>query len=306
MTIKEKYFILIPAIILFGFVAFLSPSSFLGKKPAMDQAEGADGIAYATPAIITLNQPSNVKVTIPITDSRFIAGSANLQRLNASGTVIATLGILNDTGTNGDAVAGDKILTIQRSFNEATTTPVQLRVSWALKGVLKRAMSNIIKIKIDGYETFVNGTFSFQYPTFGQPTQITTTTDQGGTFINIEVFSTITKDFVKQFGVALYKNENHLSLMEWFQQNVDSSGILISSGSFAQQKLVNGIATIANVGPMPDEYLDGPVDDIFAISPDGGTIAALYISQVNELDLYGYNLDAQKSLLQNIIQSIQF
>jgi hypothetical protein len=164
MTIKKQSFILISVIIIFGFMAFLSPSTFLGKRPSMEVTEAADGIVSASPAIITLNQPSNVTVTIQITDSRLISGSVNLQRLDASGTVIATLGTLNDAGTNGDVVAGDKIFTVKNTFNEATATPVQLRVSWALKGVLKRAMSNTVTVEVWKKITDQQSTIEFNYP----------------------------------------------------------------------------------------------------------------------------------------------
>lgn len=152
MTINKKFFIIF--ISLFIIIAILGgivyfdlariPPHSLGP-PA---AESAEGVASANLLIIPVNKPTDVMVTIQITDSRLISGSINLQRLDTSGKVLAILGNLNDSGTNGDAVAGDKIYTVRYNFNEVTTTPVRLRVSWALKGVLKRVVSNTLTIEV--------------------------------------------------------------------------------------------------------------------------------------------------------------
>jgi hypothetical protein len=125
-------------------ILLLTFISLLGLSPA----EAAEGVATVSPPLIVLNQPTDVTVTIPITDSRLIAGSVNLQRLDATGKVVAVLGTLADSGANGDAAAGDKIYTIRKGFTEASTTPVRLQVSWALKGVLKRAVSSIILVEM--------------------------------------------------------------------------------------------------------------------------------------------------------------
>lgn len=116
----------------------------IGPAPA----EWAGGVASANPTIIAVNEATDVVVTIPITDSRLIPGSVNLQRLDATGKVIAVLGTLNDAGTGGDTTTGDRNFTIRRSFTEATTTPVRLQVSWGLRDVLHSVLSNIFAIQI--------------------------------------------------------------------------------------------------------------------------------------------------------------
>lgn len=127
-------------------------------------AEAADGVAVASPSIVAVNEPTDVTVTIQVTDSRLIPGSVNLQRLDATGKVIAVLGTLNDTGTGGDAVAGDKTFTIRRTFNETTTTPVRLRISWALSGVLRRGVSNIVSVEVWQQVKDPGRTFSILFP----------------------------------------------------------------------------------------------------------------------------------------------
>src|SRR5215203_2749638 len=59
-------------------------------------AEAAVGTACATPSTILANQPTEITLTIQITDSRLLAGSVNLQRLDASDKVVSVLGTLND------------------------------------------------------------------------------------------------------------------------------------------------------------------------------------------------------------------
>lgn len=126
--------------------------------------EAQSGVASANPATIVVNEPSDVTVTTQITDARLIPGSVNLQRLDANGKVTAVLGNLNDTGTNGDVTAGDKTFTIRKSLTEATTTPVQLRVSWGLRGVLKRVVSNVVTVVVWQHVTEAVSGISFTVP----------------------------------------------------------------------------------------------------------------------------------------------
>ena len=101
----------------------------------------------ASPATVELNVRTTVKVTTRITDASFIAGSAFLQRVSATGSV-TTLGTMRDDGGGGDAVAGDKFLTLVVSFTETQTTPIRLRVSAAFKGLLRRVMSDDLVISV--------------------------------------------------------------------------------------------------------------------------------------------------------------
>jgi hypothetical protein len=124
--------------LLLGFLSLLAPSATLA----------AEGVAAVSPPLIVVNQPTEVTVTIPITDTRLISTSVNLQQVDATGKVLAVLGALTDAGTNGDAVAGDKTFTIRKTFTESTTDPIRLQVSWALRGVLKRVVSNVVAVEV--------------------------------------------------------------------------------------------------------------------------------------------------------------
>jgi hypothetical protein len=71
------------------------------------------------------------------------------------------LGQLKDDGTNGDAVAGDKTFTILKMFNESATGEIKLQVSAAFRGILKRALSNIILINV--WNSFNDPLLLFQF-----------------------------------------------------------------------------------------------------------------------------------------------
>ena len=155
-SIRKKFIlIVIPLAIILSLASYFLPAYFFNKTQIQapnvldtDTAEAQPGIAAASPSIITLNEPSEVTITIEITDTRLIPTSVNLQRLDETGKAIAILGNLNDSGTNGDTLAGDKIFSTTYTFAEATTTPVYLRVSWALKGVLRRVASNTLTVEV--------------------------------------------------------------------------------------------------------------------------------------------------------------
>ena len=111
-------------------------------------AEAATATAAATPTSIPGGQPTEVTVTIQLTDPQLIPESVNLQRVDASGKALAVLGTLNDQGLNGDVTPGDQVFTIRQTFTEVTPTAILLRVSWAVRGGLGRAASNILHIEV--------------------------------------------------------------------------------------------------------------------------------------------------------------
>jgi hypothetical protein len=105
------------------------------------------GATAAAPTSITVGVPTTVTVTSQITDPSLITTGINLLRLT-SGTTSTILAQLHDDGLDGDATAGDKIFSARVTLNEATAGQVQLQVSAAFKGVLKRALSNVLTITV--------------------------------------------------------------------------------------------------------------------------------------------------------------
>jgi len=127
-----------------------SPGRIQDATPAPNQATTAAtptvGTPTATPALITVNTPTVVTVTAQITDPTLLANGANLLRLGATSTQSTVLGVMHDDGLNGDAVANDKIFSFRMTFNEKTAGQIQLQVSAAFKGLLKRVTSDPMSI----------------------------------------------------------------------------------------------------------------------------------------------------------------
>jgi hypothetical protein len=94
----------------------------------------------ATLTTVATNTPTTVLVTARIAHPAHIASALNLIRLNSSGAP-TMLGQLHDDGKNGDAVAGDGIFTIQVLLNEAVPGPIQVQVSGAFRGMIRRVLS---------------------------------------------------------------------------------------------------------------------------------------------------------------------
>src|SRR3989442_13095957 len=93
------------------------------------------GPVTLSPTVVPANTPTQVKVTVLITDPSLIAGSVNLLRLDSSGKAMATLGTLHDDGLSGDTVPGDNILTLVLSVIEPAARRIGFSVSAAFRGL---------------------------------------------------------------------------------------------------------------------------------------------------------------------------
>ena len=111
-----------------------------------------------------LNTPTTLTVTVQITDPSLIAGSVNLLRLAPTGTQSTILGVMHDDGKNGDAVPADHIYTLQIPFTEPIPTTIQLQISAAFKGLLKRVTSNILAVNVNTLYTNSTVGVTIQYP----------------------------------------------------------------------------------------------------------------------------------------------
>jgi hypothetical protein len=106
------------------------------------------GAPSALPSALAVNTPARVTITIPIPDSTLISGGVNLLRLGALGQSSTILGQFHDDGLNGDAVAGDKVYSLQIIFNEPAPTTVRLQVSTAFRGLLQRVLSPVFNVAV--------------------------------------------------------------------------------------------------------------------------------------------------------------
>ncbi|MCC7007893.1 MAG: hypothetical protein IT184_03680 [Acidobacteria bacterium] len=101
------------------------------------------------PAYIVINTPTTVVFTAKITDPSLQPTGLNLLQTDAGGKTLSTVGVMNDTGTNGDAVAGDKIFSRSVSLNQAGVGQLYYRVSAPFKGVLARTLSPVMTVTVD-------------------------------------------------------------------------------------------------------------------------------------------------------------
>ena len=110
---------------------------------------GTLGIPALTPDRVLAGVASAVTVSVSITDPNYIAGSANVQRLRADGSVQAVVGLLRDDGVGGDAVAGDKVYTLRTTLTEAAAGVVKFQVSAGFRRELKRTVAGPMTLTVD-------------------------------------------------------------------------------------------------------------------------------------------------------------
>jgi hypothetical protein len=125
------------------------------------------GPVSATPSLITVNTSTQVLITAQITDPTVIPNGVNLLRVGATGAPSTILGVMHDDGLNGDAVANDNTFSLQVSFNETTAGQIELQVTAAFRGVLKRILSP--PVLIDVWNTIVGGAPSRLFTTVSPP-----------------------------------------------------------------------------------------------------------------------------------------
>jgi hypothetical protein len=115
---------------------------------AQSRAQLTVGSPTVAPLAIATSTPSRITVTSLISDPSVIPNSVNLLRLDPSGGAAVIVGQLHDDGTNGDLLAGDQLYTVQVELNEPTAGQIQLQVSAAFRGQLRRVTSPVITIPV--------------------------------------------------------------------------------------------------------------------------------------------------------------
>lgn len=116
-------------------------SAIIGIAAASASAAPSVTNAAANPNAITVNVPAVVTVTATIADPTVLSKGINVLR-SGSGGATQILGTLHDDGANGDVAAGDHIFSGQIVLNEPSAGTVQLQVSAAFKGLLRRVLSD--------------------------------------------------------------------------------------------------------------------------------------------------------------------
>ena len=105
----------------------------------------------ATPSFVTVGQPTGLTVTAYVkgdATNPVITTGVSLLRLDATGKILAQLGRMWDDGTNGDAVAGDGIFTLNVTANEPVVGDIRLQVSAAFYKLLSRVRSSVMLVPV--------------------------------------------------------------------------------------------------------------------------------------------------------------
>lgn len=108
----------------------------------------ANGAAFAQNTALPLVSPASIRqgvstsviVRAEVRAPMLVPGSVNVQKVNAAGQA-SVIGLLNDNGVAGDTKAGDRIYGGQVMLNVAAEGALGIRVSYALRGVLRRVVS---------------------------------------------------------------------------------------------------------------------------------------------------------------------
>lgn len=115
------------------------------------QSANTVGEVSVTPAFVVANEPSDVLFTARIDSALVIPTGVNLLKVDATGKTLAIAGTMRDNGTNGDALAGDKVFSLRVTLNEASVGDTYYRVSAAFRGTLRRELSSSVVIHIDPF-----------------------------------------------------------------------------------------------------------------------------------------------------------
>ena len=140
----------------------------------------------------------------------------------------------------------------------------------------------------------------------GQPT--TSNGSDGATYVDLPL-SIAGNEPVTMARIAIYANSPEQSLQDWFEQNIDTNGVLLQSGSYTLQSLSNGTTALVDTAPFPASYT-GPLVNGYAyvISPKGKYIASITLGQdTSSLYQLGYTTPtAIDALLNNITSQLTF
>ena len=135
-------------IVLIVVVAVGASSAWLlaqGPQPAFGQAQ-------VSPPNIVFNTATPVTFTVKIDTPTLNPATVELQRVNASGQFLASVGRMLDNGQGGDAQRDDRIFTTVANLSEPQVGKVYFRVSAAFRGNKQNAQSGLIPLDVDPFQ----------------------------------------------------------------------------------------------------------------------------------------------------------
>jgi hypothetical protein len=272
------------------------PGTAVAPHPAIAHTVG---IASVSPLLIAVGTTSQVTFTIQITDSALITNSVNLLSVRATGTQPVILGTMQNNG--------DRVYTLQQSFNEPATGQIQFQVSAAFKGALQRVLSNVLTVSVGNPVTDASSGLTFTLPPLGVAPLVTNLgPTTGADFVIITVAVDPSDNLAHPLlRIVALPNPSQQSLQTWFESNIDdASGTLLASGAFQDQELSNGLALVL-VGAIPATYQGGPVAQAYTLLPGfQNRVYAIAQSQDGTLTDFGYSASSVPAIITSILGSL--
>ena len=119
----------------------------LTSAASLEQTTAPVGLPMLSPSALHIGRPTTVLVSTIIKQSNVIPGSVNVVKITSTGeaSVIATL---NDSGLDGDVIAGDRVYAGRVVLNEFSEGSLSVRVSAAVRGSLRRIQSSAASLAV--------------------------------------------------------------------------------------------------------------------------------------------------------------
>lgn len=186
----------------------------------------------------------------------------------------------------------------------AASGTAQLRANDSTSATVAQPLPLSVRIVLP---TFSDPTqpIQFSYADFGRPATINMLTQQDATMARVSL-ETTPGTVVSEYAISLFPNPTMQPLFSWFAQNIDPSGVLLSSQAFHAELLPNGAQALVLRGPVPDSHTEqnGPVAEVYANSLGGATILSAFRSQVNDLQELGITDEALRALFKAILGTV--
>jgi hypothetical protein len=238
---------------------------------------------------VRMLEPNTSPAVISLTPSFLVAGATTTQTIEINGTGFGTSSSVAFNGA-------------PRSVSFASSTQLSIALDQADLAVPGNYSVTVTNPSPGGGSA--SGTFSvwqpitepstglnFAVPPFGLANQIDVDTSTPGPALITFSLDEGVGVFVPEFSLVVYANPVRLSLNQWFEQNVDVNGILITDNAVQQQTLSDSSIALVSSGAIPYAYFPdggGPnVDDAYKLGSTGQVIS-IRKSQVSNLMGFGY------------------
>ena len=153
-------------------------------------------------------------VTARIDNPGVLPGSVLLQKLDAAGAVLSSLGLLHDDGQNGDAVAGDKTFSLRTTVLENNPGTVRYRVAANFTGHAPTVYSAPLSVTITGTATGVSITAPANGAYLNTPViTLTGRVGDGAAQVNINGITTPVSNNTFTASVPLNEGPNTLTVV---------------------------------------------------------------------------------------------